>query len=1585
MEPKVGLQARMLEVPAWRPPLHHDVPLGFPDVDEGRSVPVGVEETRSGYRVSPPFANESASVHQQIYERLARPKTMQLLNSLFDTVTSHRRNIDPKTIESWTAELPARVTLSPKKQALYFRALSDKNVPFAYPARYLPQSNNPEALLDLLVNGNGRNSVPVARACWLIQARGAWEIRENSCTHEQYTQMWTDTVVKWLDKQLDDLYCITSRLARDLKSTPPDPLVSTSKWESRWEYSMALVQAMRARDLLHSYTYLSWLTNTFSLAYGPVKLLVMQLMEEALPAIRQRASLAYRCMQTLSKDAYLASEPPCLVSVYANAFIRQMTSCPKTFPASACNACEFLSREKILSELIRLATRSERNSTVSVDAHAIHLLDTCTEEASHFFLAYFITNPAQIDVKQRIDLLLEWASSRKRNRPGRIPIAVRLLQEFQECQEGHLILSDGRRVRCPWTPISLFDTTMCWMDRVDAEYSTGFSAQNPSISLTQVARLVGALAREHLFSFTRYSQKLLARGIIRHHSEGQRIQRLSNRLHARIYRTMPIVHISDAIRSQRRNAIYGVRSSESYEETMERRALRELWTACCISTESPSSEDFTPKSSSNPSTRVSVSPAVQVDAESPSVPGDSPSLGRGNLIAVATDINNYRRDSIHLNLNSLNGIDHWNLPETPICNLTHLRNASPYVQDRVLETTLSAILDERRHVASAEQFRFLATVLLSLDAIKHLVELCLALLDRHVETQCVVSICRIVQVFAREFLMIGCRDAIIERLAPYAVNHARTHVQRRFIAPQGPTMAFAAAQAAIASLTSGPAESLPVACEPSAGSLQAAEPLVYEIISGSDLDHASEMFLNSIPFAETPYVVWHTALAIYSQADATIPSQNLLHWIGTLTGAAGAQLPIAAWIRDTYKLSATPSILADVSPCPAHSEAWCVLVINLLCQGYVNVDEVLEVLCWYMPHADPEHTFYSAWRFLSHAILGTVSNVDIVPAMRASVDAASFDMKLIRAQITWRNAWIPWLVAVSQLDTTSKMQSTSSTHTPSILDTLLDSFTPDHSWLSMQWQMYSEVLGAAAKTYDPSLVLKIVRRCDSVLVPENVSDSECVAKWLRQWTKWNQSFSLVILEWILETSTAEQRNSVVHSLASALSESSNLEVAACIQQLQRSRLSSDFSRQLAEAAMDMWLNGDKSMALVLAQLQQCIPWSSCEQALRQAQKYFHQASSSVSFSELQDALLKIDGRNCMPDASAAETGTPTSLQASIEKPSNESITCSHGETASKDAFSSPESIFCTRCDVAANCQIPQEPVAKLNLPGDVKSRHQEKIIAMPSLFEATREAHYVWYQLMIVLVSLPNFEQETDRNESDASLKSFQSGQDTATKLSETSQNASQNIRQDVRSQNTSQNTHQDVRLDFSQPSGAASLTGDRDKLLSGVLDALLQFLMRMHKETPKNGQTTDNGFLRLLEHCVIQVESAMHPTALKWWLASAPKVPNVLEHLVRYNDSTPSDPWSRLDYVREVEAPSSRDPLATALKNNAAIPLETFHTRKTRDSIQNRTGPMAPPSWLPTEFGYGDYDDLPAGDTVQTWKRQRYSKRNEKTTFSSM
>ncbi|WFD00869.1 RNA polymerase II mediator complex subunit [Malassezia yamatoensis] len=1564
MEPKVGLQACTLEVPAWRPPLHHDVPLGFPDVDVGHPGSATVEETRSGYRVAPPFANESASVHQQVYERLARPKTMQLFNSLLDTVTNYRRANDPRTIESWAPELPARVTLSFQKQALYFRALSDKNVPFAYPARYLPQSPKPEDLLDLLVDGNGRNSVPMARACWFIQARGAWEIRDNAWSPEHYTQIWSDTVMAWLDKQLNTLYSITSQWICDANTTPSDLMESTSKWESRWEYSLALVQAMRARGLLHSYTYLSWLVHTFSHAHGPVKLLVMQILEEALPAIRQRASLAYRCMQSLLNNANSPTEPSSLTSMYANAYIRQITYCPSSLPTSALNAREFLSREKILSELIRLATRSENHSTVSVRAHAIHLLDTCTEEATYFFLAYFITNPAQIDVKQRVEVLLEWASSRKRNRPGRIPIAVRLLQEFQECQEGHLVVSDGRRVQCSWTPISLFDTIISWMDRVDAECGTGVSTQISSISLTQLARLVGALAQDHLFSFTRYSQRLLARGIIRHHSEGQRVQRLSNRLHARVYRTMPILHVSDAIRSQRRNAIYGVRSSESYEETIQRRATRELWTACSVARESPSSEEYTARSSSNPSSRVSESPAVQVDVMSPSVSENSPYLGKANPLAIANEINSSRQNPIHLNANNLNGNDHWILPELPACSLTHLHSASPYVQDRVLETTLCAILDERRRIVSAEQFRFLATVLLSLDAVKHLVDLCLALLDRHVETQCVVSICRIVQVFAREFRMIGCRDAMIERLAPYAVNHARTHVQRRFIAPQGRTMAFATAQAAIASLTNEPVESLLVACEPSASSLQAAEPLVYDIVSGLDLDHASEMFLNSIPFAETPYVVWHTALAIYSQADASIPSQTLIYWIGTLTGAAGTQLPIAAWIRDTYRLSSMPSILTDVLPCRAHSEAWCVLVVHLLCQGYVSLDEVLEVLCWYVPLADPKHAFHSAWTFLSHAILGSISSVEMAPAMRASLDAASFDIKLIRAQIARRNAWIPWLVAVSHLDTASKPESTSATHTPSSFDTLPTNLMPDPSWLSMQWQMYPETLSAVAKTYDPSLVLEIAGKCDSALVPENTSDSECVANWLRQWTMWNQSLTLVILQCVLEISSAEQRNSIAHSLASVFSKSSNLEAVACVQQLQRSNPCSEFCSRLAEASMGMWLNGDQSMAVVLAQLQQHIPWSCCRRALQHVQNYFHQGSSSVSFNELYNTLLKSDYGNRTADPMAAETATPTSFQASNKVSTGESTTCSSRENASKNTLSSPKLNRCVAREMAANRQAPKERVSRLNLPGDVKTRHQEETIAMPSFLEITRDVHCVWYQLMIVLVSLPDTVQKTDRNGSD---------QETLTSLSGASQNPFQNLRQDV-------------EKDSSQLAESSLCSKDDDKLLSSVLDALLQFLLRMHKERPANGQTTQDELYRLLEHCVIQVESAMHPTGLKQWLASAPQVPSVLEHLVRYNDTTLSDAWTRLDYVKEVEAPNSRDPMATALKNDAAIPLETFHTRKTRDAIRNSAdAAAAPPSWLLTEVGYGDYDDLPAGDAVPTLKRQRNCKRKEKSTIRSM
>ncbi|KAL9941055.1 hypothetical protein V8E36_000543 [Tilletia maclaganii] len=127
-----------------------------------------------------------------------------------------------------------------------------------------------------------------------------------------------------------------------------------------------------------------------------------------------------------------------------------------------------------------------------------------------------------------------------------------------------------------------------------AMHSQPESAQNPApadhgldvslffVRFDRMLTVFGELERLGIFSFSKFVQRLTARGLIsRHMGPGDQegasaAKHVDNSLFGRLLRSLPVVHLNEAQLKTRRMAIYGPRVTESREEALHRRALREL-------------------------------------------------------------------------------------------------------------------------------------------------------------------------------------------------------------------------------------------------------------------------------------------------------------------------------------------------------------------------------------------------------------------------------------------------------------------------------------------------------------------------------------------------------------------------------------------------------------------------------------------------------------------------------------------------------------------------------------------------------------------------------------------------------------------------------------------------------------------------------------------------------------------------------------------------------------------------------------------------------------------------------------------------
>lgn len=210
----------------------------------------------------------------------------------------------------------------------------------------------------------------------------------------------------------------------------------------------------------------------------------------------------------------------------------------------------------------------------------------------------------------RIENILTWACTDRRSGVARQYLAATLIEKIRFGVAWEETSEEGDQISLPafdldhhvkkTRRINVEPMLIKWLGDVEASLNQGVdnvgtdsrASLLASVEVASVVVLVGELARRGVFSYTKYLQRLIARGMTatsssREKEHGANVPASAtatqpgsssshDSLHLRLLRSLPLYDQPASVYQQRKQAIYGDRTKETYEDAAHRRALRQL-------------------------------------------------------------------------------------------------------------------------------------------------------------------------------------------------------------------------------------------------------------------------------------------------------------------------------------------------------------------------------------------------------------------------------------------------------------------------------------------------------------------------------------------------------------------------------------------------------------------------------------------------------------------------------------------------------------------------------------------------------------------------------------------------------------------------------------------------------------------------------------------------------------------------------------------------------------------------------------------------------------------------------------------------
>ncbi|KAJ2750142.1 hypothetical protein IWQ56_007091, partial [Coemansia nantahalensis] len=249
----------------------------YPATDGQGEGPLDERAIRYGHVDVAVVANEYASAHEVVCERLQDTRVFQELQA-FAAGVAQRQRARGQITGAEVPELPKRTTRSEERSEEWMRALGNARVPLSTLAVGMPHGVRGERLLEALRT----HRVPLQRAMWAIRMTGVHEMvgmqtrapdhASIKALEHQYTGQWSRHFTQFVEHTLaaaptggsgSGSVAATPAMPASESASPAPPVGAASAatpeaWAQRWSYCLALLHAQYSQGLLDQRHMVSW-------------------------------------------------------------------------------------------------------------------------------------------------------------------------------------------------------------------------------------------------------------------------------------------------------------------------------------------------------------------------------------------------------------------------------------------------------------------------------------------------------------------------------------------------------------------------------------------------------------------------------------------------------------------------------------------------------------------------------------------------------------------------------------------------------------------------------------------------------------------------------------------------------------------------------------------------------------------------------------------------------------------------------------------------------------------------------------------------------------------------------------------------------------------------------------------------------------------------------------------------------------------------------------------------------------------------------------------------------------------------------
>lgn len=474
---------------------------------------------------------------------------------------------------------------------------------------------------------------------WLTFRRMQTSSRARQSSANSYTIEWTTVMMGWLRRQLVELNVVHSSIATT-PTTPSSPSAmgnranayATAKagfppsahpdasysllleddfcnrWVSKWQYSIMLLRGLCHQHLVEPQVLVKTTLDMVRTANVVQISFLLALFEELIESVFSNAGIVHYALDILcgkmtdfassmENGRFGASSKKEMESIFIHIaakkpdalvnpsrwtkhgdLMRRLMDTNLSRETALLVACR---NERLLNAL--LSERIDSGPTSVSDEHRIDIaiLDRLGVETDlqDTFTRFF--RPGKQNISEKLRTILLWSTTTWRSGSYRAFAGAKMIHLFSQSRNA----KPGRGGKTPILVgrIDLDTFLLKWISEVELAIQKSSTERLnltaiQSVDIELLIVMVGEIIRLGSFSYSKYLQRLTARGLTATSLREDKGDSMDF-LHAKVMRSVPLLSASASLEHQRRVAIYGNRSKESWEEAMQRRAWKEVASA----------------------------------------------------------------------------------------------------------------------------------------------------------------------------------------------------------------------------------------------------------------------------------------------------------------------------------------------------------------------------------------------------------------------------------------------------------------------------------------------------------------------------------------------------------------------------------------------------------------------------------------------------------------------------------------------------------------------------------------------------------------------------------------------------------------------------------------------------------------------------------------------------------------------------------------------------------------------------------------------------------------------------------------------